>query len=389
MVEHDVMGVLHIQWRHAATGQVASTEANMADDDVGLVQFHLIAGYTDATAWCRLSGNGDVRMVQRQFRCQVDGAAGAEEDGTWRVVAGLQRPAQGALHQVVVSTVVVAGDIIHLGPTAIYHSSTRGEAAVALGTWEGDKVSLIVVYHGKDSQDGAVFIECEGIGRAGRQFLAVAVHPAHKIVALIGGGRQRQRGAGIILTIVALLAHAHRSHACRCIGNASGQRGLRQFCETSLHLHVGCDVESMRILRRDLCATLIPALEGIANVGRRRAGDIIARHHRCRSGVHRAGSFWHYRCRKRAGLHRTAQRGGTSERHVAHSQVGAVVVAADHTHHHLPGIVAGGSLSRHVECHVVIQGTFLRMTVHLTQFIGLAHLSAGIQFTHQHLEGRI
>ena len=167
MVQHNVVHVLHVEWRHARSCQVAGTETDMTDDDVGLCQFHLVAGNADTTARCRLTGYGHVGVIHGQLRRQIDGAAGAEQDGAWRVVACTQGPAQRALHQCIVRTVVRACHVIHLGPSVVCHASACGIFAIALGTGEGDEVCTVVVHHGKHGLDGHIRIQREGVLCAG------------------------------------------------------------------------------------------------------------------------------------------------------------------------------------------------------------------------------
>ena len=134
-------------------------------------------------------------------------------------------------------------------------------------------------------------------------------------------------------------------------------------------------------------AALIPALEGIADVGRGGAGDVVAGDDRRRGGMYGAGSLWRDGGGERAGLNGTAERGSARQRDVAHSQVLAVLVALRHAHDHLPCIAAGRCGGGHVERHVVVVGIDVGVTVHLAQLVGLCHLAVSIQLAHNHLEG--
>ena len=169
----------------------------MADDDVGLRELHLVAGNTDAAAGSRLPGNGDVGMVQRELRRQIDGAAGTEEDGARRVVAGAECPAQGALDEGVVRAVIVAGDIVDLRTTVVGHAAAGGEAPIAFGTGEGGEVGAVVVDYRELGINGPVGVELEGILLRRRKLSAVSIFPAYKVVTLLGRGRQGDSGAGV------------------------------------------------------------------------------------------------------------------------------------------------------------------------------------------------
>ena len=97
-------------------------------------------------------------MLELQLRCQVDSAAGVEEDSPRCVVATLESPAQRAFDKVVVAAIVQTGDIIDLAATGVDGASSGGKAAPAFGTRKGYKVLLVVLQSAKECIDGHVLV---------------------------------------------------------------------------------------------------------------------------------------------------------------------------------------------------------------------------------------
>ena len=74
MIEDDTLAVLHIEASHRLVGDVAGTETYITNDDVVVVDVHVVAGEADATTWCRLSEDRDVGEAETQLRLEIDGA---------------------------------------------------------------------------------------------------------------------------------------------------------------------------------------------------------------------------------------------------------------------------------------------------------------------------
>ena len=67
MIEDDALAVLHIEASHRLVGDVAGTETHITNDDVVVVDVHIVAGEADATTWCRLSEDRDVGEAETQL----------------------------------------------------------------------------------------------------------------------------------------------------------------------------------------------------------------------------------------------------------------------------------------------------------------------------------
>ena len=265
VVQNNVVAVLDVEHRHAVFGQVAGAEAQVAHDAVG-GELHLVACQTDAAARCRLSGYGDVGLAT-QARRQVDGACHLEEHRARRVVARSDGPAERAFG----TGVVKPRDVVDPCTAAVHHAPARGEAAVALGAGEGRLVGMVVLDGLKDGVDGHVGVyiadgqHTEVAGVAAGQF------PAHKAVALVGRGRQRDVGVGVddvgIAAHRAFGRHAHRAHALATGLHGAGQRDGGNGAELCRDRHVGGQFELVGVLRRHQLAVNVPALERVTGIG--------------------------------------------------------------------------------------------------------------------------
>ena len=134
MIEDDTLAVLHIEASHRLVGDVAGTETHITNDDVVVVDVHVVAGEADATTWCRLSEDRDVGEAETQLRLEIDGARSVEEDdaGTTAILV-IERPTERAFDEVVVRAVVVAGDVANFAST-----TTGDETSVAFSAREGE-----------------------------------------------------------------------------------------------------------------------------------------------------------------------------------------------------------------------------------------------------------
>ena len=150
MVEDDALAVLHVEACHRLVGDVAGTETYITNDDVVVVDVHVVAGEADATTWCRLSEDRDVGEAETQLRLEVDGARSVEKDdaGTTAVLV-VERPTERAFDEVVVRAVVVAGDVAYFAST-----TTGDEASITLSAGESE-LAFGVSLCGCNAQHGA------------------------------------------------------------------------------------------------------------------------------------------------------------------------------------------------------------------------------------------
>ena len=124
VVDDDVAGVLHIQCRATLGHHVACTETDMTDDDVGLADVEVVARQADSSARGALARDGDVGVLEFEYTGEVDRSADLEEDGSRGVVAVAQRPAESALNEVVVGTIIEASDVIDVSSATSGHKLT-------------------------------------------------------------------------------------------------------------------------------------------------------------------------------------------------------------------------------------------------------------------------
>ena len=150
MIEDDTLAVLHIEASHRLVGDVAGTETHITNDDVVVVDVHVVAGEADATTWGRLSEDGYVGEAETQLRLEVDGARSVEEDdaGTAAILV-VERPTERAFDEIVVGAVVVAGDVAYFAST-----TTGDKASIALSAREGE-LAFGVSLRGCNAQHGA------------------------------------------------------------------------------------------------------------------------------------------------------------------------------------------------------------------------------------------
>ena len=80
MVEDDTLAVLHVETCHRLVGDVAGTETYITNDDVVVVDVHVVASEAYAAAWSRLSKDGDIWIAESELRLEVDGSGGVEKD---------------------------------------------------------------------------------------------------------------------------------------------------------------------------------------------------------------------------------------------------------------------------------------------------------------------
>ena len=62
---------------------IAQAEAHETDDNVVGCYDKRIVGHTNTITWSRLSGNGDIVVLELHFLVQMDGAGYIEDDGTF------------------------------------------------------------------------------------------------------------------------------------------------------------------------------------------------------------------------------------------------------------------------------------------------------------------
>ena len=150
MIEDDTLAVLHIEASHRLVGDVAGTETYITNDDVVVVDVHVVAGEADAATWCRLSEDRDVGEAETQLRLEIDGARSVEEDdaGTTAILV-VERPTERAFDEVVVGAVVVAGDVANFAST-----TTCDEASIALSARKGE-LAFGMSLRGCNAQHGA------------------------------------------------------------------------------------------------------------------------------------------------------------------------------------------------------------------------------------------
>ena len=153
MVDDDALAVLHIEASHRLVGDVAGTETHITNDDVVVVDVHVVAGEADATTWCRLSEDRDVGEAETQLRLEIDGARSVEEDdaGTTAILV-VECPTKRTFDEVVVRAVVVAGDVAYFAST-----TTGDEASITLSAGESE-LAFGVSLWGRNAQHGA---KCE------------------------------------------------------------------------------------------------------------------------------------------------------------------------------------------------------------------------------------
>ena len=134
MIEDDALAVLHIEASHRLVGDVAGTETHITNDDVVVVDVHIVAGEADAATWCRLSEDRDVGEAETQLRLKIDGTRSVEEDdaGTTAILV-VECPTECAFDEVVVGAVIVAGDVAYFTST-----TTCDEASIALSARKGE-----------------------------------------------------------------------------------------------------------------------------------------------------------------------------------------------------------------------------------------------------------
>ena len=150
MVEDDALAVLHVEACHRLVGDVAGTETYITNDDVVVVDVHVVAGEADAATWCRLSEDRDVGEAETQLRLKVNGTRSVEEDdaGTAAILV-VERPTKRTFDEVVVRAVVVAGDVAYFTST-----TTCDEASIALSARKGE-LAFGMSLRGCNAQHGA------------------------------------------------------------------------------------------------------------------------------------------------------------------------------------------------------------------------------------------
>ena len=150
MIKDDTLAVLHIEASHRLVGDVAGTETHITNDDVVVIDVHVVAGEADATTWCRLSEDGDVGEAETQLRLEVDGTRSVKEDdaGTTAILV-VECPSEGAFDEIVVRAVVIASDVANFAST-----TTSDEASIALSARKGE-LAFGMDLRGHHAQHGA------------------------------------------------------------------------------------------------------------------------------------------------------------------------------------------------------------------------------------------
>ena len=163
MVKHDVLDILNPQGRHTALRQVASTETDMAHNDVG-TQLHTIATQTDTTTRSCLTCNGRIRL-NIYILGQIDGATYLEQYCSWGVVSRSHCPAKGTL----LACIGQACDIVDLRTASVDSTSARGKASIALTAGEGNEVGFVVLQLLEDGINGTILVQGKRIGSICRE----------------------------------------------------------------------------------------------------------------------------------------------------------------------------------------------------------------------------
>ena len=142
MVEDDALAVLHIETCHRLVGDVAGTETYITNDDVVVVDVHVVPSEAYAAAWSRLSKDGDIWIAESELRLEVDGSGGVEEDDArTAAIVVVERPTERAFNEVVVWAIVIASDVAYFASstscdeTSIALSAREGELSFGLGLW--------------------------------------------------------------------------------------------------------------------------------------------------------------------------------------------------------------------------------------------------------------